>query len=196
MELDDQPLERHPSLDDRVDPAIRILAHDPEWALRAQSEISRISRGLGELVVGLEHVGSTAVPGLAAKAVIDLQLSVAEIADRARFLEPLSDLGYLFIADPGSPEYHFFARPHTRPRSYHLHVCETGSCHEARHLAVREFLREDPLEAARYAALKRSLVAQHPQDRLAYIAGKAEYMDDLEARALARASRPPVRGGG
>lgn len=133
----------------------------------------------------LEHVGSTAVPGLAAKPVLDLQLSVAEIERTARFLGPLEQLGYLFVPDPASPDYHFFAKPRERPRSHHLHVCEAGSADELRHPALRDYLRAHRDEAEAYAAVKRELARQGGRDRLAYIAGKRQYVDALEVRALA-----------
>ena len=137
-------------------------------------------------------MGSTAVPGLAAKPILDLQLSVAAIEPRAPYVEALERLGYLFAPAPESPDYHFFARPPERPRTHHLHVCEVGSRHELRHLAVRDFLRAHDDEAARYAALKRGVVERHPRDRLAYIEGKEAYVAELEARALewARGGRP------
>jgi GrpB-like predicted nucleotidyltransferase (UPF0157 family) len=125
------------------------------------------------------------VPGLAAKPILDLQLSVAAIEPRSRYVEPLERLGYMFVPAPESPDYHFFAKPPRRPRSHHLHVCEVGSEHEFRHLAVRDFLRTRSDEAARYAALKRKVAARHPEDRLAYIEGKDEYVTGLEARAVA-----------
>ena len=177
-------LERHPSLDDRFDPAVRIVDYDPGWPERAEQELRRIEEALGDVAVRLEHVGSTAVPGLAAKPIIDLQLSVAAIEPRARYVEPLEDLGYLFAPAPESPDHHFFGRPPERPRTHHLHVCEAGSEHELRHVAVRDFLRSHPDEAARYAALKREVVARHPEDRLAYIEDKDGYVTALERRAL------------
>jgi hypothetical protein len=122
--------------------------------------------------------------GFAAKPILDLQLSVAAIEPRARYVEPLERLGYLFVPAPESPDYHFFAKPPERPRTHHLHVCECGSEHEFRHLAVRDLLRTHDDEAARYAAMKRQVVARHPRDRLAYIEGKDEYIAALEARAV------------
>ena len=181
----DAPLERHPSLDERFDPAVRIVAHDPSWPARAADELRRLEQGLGAVAVRLEHVGSTAVPGLAAKPILDLQLSVVAMAPRARYVEPLQRLGYLFAPVPEAPDFHFFAKPPERPRTHHLHVCAAGSAHELRHLAVRDFLRSHPEEAARYATLKRDVVERHPQDRLAYIEGKQDYVATLEARALA-----------
>jgi GrpB-like predicted nucleotidyltransferase (UPF0157 family) len=177
-------LRRHPSLDDRFDPAVRIVDYDSTWPVLAERELRRIKKALGDLAVGLEHVGSTAVPGLAAKPIIDLQLSVAAMEPRARYVLPLERLGYLFAPAPESPDYHLFAKPPERPRTHHLHVCETGSEHELRHVAVRDFLRSHPEEAARYAALKRELVARHPQDRLDYIDGKDAYARALEALAV------------
>jgi GrpB-like predicted nucleotidyltransferase (UPF0157 family) len=143
-----------------------------------------VGEALGPLAVRLEHVGSTSVPGLAAKPILDLQVSVADIEARDRYVQPLERLGYLFVPAPESPGHHFFARPAQRPRSHHLHVFEAGSEHEFRHLALRDFLRAHRDEAAGYEALKRRVAARHPEDRLAYIEGKEEYVTGLEARAV------------
>lgn len=182
-------MRRHPSLDERFDPAVRMVDHDPAWVTRARDELARIKTTLGVIAVRLEHVGSTAVPGLPAKPIIDLQVSVTRIEPRARYVEPLERLGYLFAPDPTSPDYHFFGKPATRPRSHHVHVCQSGSEQELRHLAMRDFLRAHRDEAAEYAELKRRLVARSPHDRLAYMAGKQQYVDALETRALAWARR-------
>ena len=175
---------RHPSLDDRFDPAVRIVPWDPAWAVRAAEELRLVVAAVGATAVRADHVGSTAVRGLAAKPIVDLQLSVTAIEPHAAYVEPLRGLGYLFAPDPGSPDYVLFAKPPERPRDYHLHVCAAGSHHEVRHLAVRDFLRAHPGEAAAYAAHKRAVAARHPQDRLAYIAGKEAYVVALERRAL------------
>jgi GrpB-like predicted nucleotidyltransferase (UPF0157 family) len=151
----------------------------------AAAEIARVEAALGELAVRVDHVGSTAVPEMAAKPIVDLQLSVAEMEPTGRYAAPLEALGYLFAPDPESPDFHFFGRPAARPRTHHLHVCAAGSEHERRHLALRDYLRAHPDEAAGYAALKRDLVARHPEDRLAYVEGKDAYVAALERRALA-----------
>jgi GrpB-like predicted nucleotidyltransferase (UPF0157 family) len=166
------------------DPAVRIVQHDPAWAARAQDELRRIGQAVGPVAVRLEHVGSTAVPGLAAKPILDLQLSVPAIEPIDAYAAPLASLGYLFVPDPEFPDYPFFGKPPERPRTHHVHVCRAGGGHERRHLAVRDFLRTHPAEAADYAALKRRVAERHPRDRLAYIAGKDAYVRALEARAL------------
>jgi GrpB-like predicted nucleotidyltransferase (UPF0157 family) len=169
---------------DEVDPAIRIVEPDPAWAGAARAELERLAAALGPVAVRLEHVGSTAVPGLAAKPILDLQLSVASLDPLSAYAEPLARLGYLYVPDPEMPDYRFFGRPPERPRTHHLHVCRAGGDQERRHLAVRDFLRAHPSEAASYAALKRAVAERHPQDRLAYMAGKDRYVSGLEARAL------------
>jgi GrpB-like predicted nucleotidyltransferase (UPF0157 family) len=180
---------------DEVDPAIRIVDPDPAWAGAAQAEIDRIAAALGPVALGLEHVGSTSVPGLAAKPILDLQLSVASLEPLSAFGDPLARLGYRFVPDPEMPDYLFFGRPPERPRTHHLHVCETGSDQERRHLAVRDFLRAHPDEAAAYAQLKRAVAERHPRDRLAYMAGKDRYVVELQARALRWRERTSTASG-
>jgi GrpB-like predicted nucleotidyltransferase (UPF0157 family) len=166
-------------------PKITLVDYDSAWPERYSGLEREIRELLGPAALQIEHVGSTSVPGLAAKPILDLQLSVGALEPRARYVEPLERLGYMFAPAPEAPDYHFFAKPPERPRSHHLHVCEVGSHHELRHLAVRDFLRSHDDEAARYAALKRRVVERHPQDRLAYIEGKEDYLVGLEARAVA-----------
>jgi GrpB-like predicted nucleotidyltransferase (UPF0157 family) len=175
---------RHPSLDDRFDPAVRIVDYDPAWPEMAAAETARIEAALGPQAVRIDHVGSTAVPGMAAKPIVDLQVTVADTCPTEPYALPLEKLGYLFAPDPGSPDFHFFGKPAARPRTFHLHVCAAGSDHERRHLAVRDYLRARPEEALRYGELKRGLVEGRPGDRLAYIEGKADYVAALERRAL------------
>jgi GrpB-like predicted nucleotidyltransferase (UPF0157 family) len=177
-----------PHLEDRFDPAIRIVDHDPAWSGLAEAELRAIEDVLGGVAVRLEHVGSTAVSGLAAKPILDLQVSVDALEPPERYAEPLSRLGYVFVPTDDPPGYPLYAKPRERPRTHHLHVCVAGSEHERRHVAVRDFLRAHPEAAAQYATVKRQVADRHPHDRLAYIEGKDEYMATLEERALAWAS--------
>ncbi|MBA2521876.1 MAG: GrpB family protein [Solirubrobacterales bacterium] len=131
-------MERHPSLEERFDPAVRIVDYDPTWPALATAELGCIKDALGEVAVRLEHVGSTAVPGLAAKPILDLQLSVDVVESGECYTEPLERLGYLFVPAPDPPGCRFFAKPPKRPRSHHLHVCAVGSARELCHVAVRD----------------------------------------------------------
>jgi GrpB-like predicted nucleotidyltransferase (UPF0157 family) len=166
------------------DPAVRMVEYDPGWPEEAARELRRVGEALGGLAVRLDHVGSTSVPGLAAKPIVDLQVSVTALEPQAAYVEPLEAIGYLFVPFATAPEYHFFGMPPERPRTHHLHVCLAGSFEERRHLAVRDFLRADPAEAARYESVKRESARLHPEDRVAYMAGKESFILAMERRAL------------
>jgi GrpB-like predicted nucleotidyltransferase (UPF0157 family) len=182
---DQGDLTRHPSLDDRFDPAITISPYDEDWPRKFEREAAAIQSELGGAVLRIDHVGSTAVPRLDAKPIIDIQVAVEDVRDLGAFVPGFERLGYLFAPDPDSPDLHFFAKPVERPRQFHVHVCTAGGEEEARHLAVRDFLRSRDEEAARYADRKLELAARTPCDRLAYMEAKAPYMSDLERRAIA-----------
>ncbi len=175
----------HSSQETSDDPAIRIVEYDPSWEEAFEREAAVIRGALGSVAVRVDHVGSTAVPGLSAKPIVDINVSVPDIAAFDSYRRPLDGIRYLFVPDPESPDFHFFGKPATRPRIYHIHVCEAGSLHERRQLAVRDFLRTHPEEAAVYGTLKQAIAERHLGDRPGYIAGKEPYVESLEQRALA-----------
>jgi NAD-dependent deacetylase len=160
---------------------VEIVEHDPGWAAAGAEEATRVAAALE--AVAVEHVGSTAVPGLAAKPVLDLLagLPSAEVVpERIRAMEAL---GYECLGEFGLPGRIFFRKGAER-RTHHVHAVEHGGGHWRRHLAVRDFLRAHPEEAARYAEVKRAAVAS-ARDRDAYWKAKAAYVEELERRALA-----------
>lgn len=167
-----------------LDPAITAVDYDPQWAEMFEIEKGRLTEALGDVAARIEHIGSTAVSGLAAKPIIDIDVYVRAIEPMAPYREPLEALGYVFQFDPETPDLHFFGYPARRPRLFHVHVAELGGQYMQSDLAVRDFLRTHPDVAAEYARLKRALTAQHLGDRDAYIAGKAQFMSELQARAL------------
>jgi GrpB-like predicted nucleotidyltransferase (UPF0157 family) len=172
---------------DETDPAVRVVDADPTWPARFAAEAAQIRAALGPSALWVDHVGSTAVPGLAAKPIIDIQVSVAQIQPMDRYRPALERLGYRHTPYPdpdGVVRYPFFGRPPTRPRAFHVHVTQAGSHHERRHLAVRDFLRAHPDQARGYERIKRAAAARHPGDRPGYMAAKQAFVDDLERRAL------------
>jgi putative glutamine amidotransferase len=159
---------------------------DPAWPAAFAAEAERIVGALPpDLVSRIDHVGSTAVPGLAAKPTIDIQLSVTEMTPRTAYVESLRGLGYRWSLDPWDDEHEFFSRDVEGERTYQIHVCAAGSGWERRHLAFRDALRSDPELAAAYATLKRELAAAHPRDVMAYVDGKAPFVREVETRVLA-----------
>jgi putative glutamine amidotransferase len=162
---------------------------DPTWPTRFEAEAERLRGALGDLAVRIDHVGSTSVPGLAAKPVIDVQVSVPSMVPRAAYMEPLVAAGYRWALDPWDDTHEFFSTVQDLDgrRSAHVHVCAAGSEWERRHLAFRDWLRAHPADAEAYARLKRDLAARHPRDIHTYTHEKGVFIRSIEARVLAGA---------
>ncbi len=177
-----------PGLHEGRDRLVQLVDPDPTWPAAFEKEADRIRERLGDLVVRIEHVGSTAVPDLAAKPVVDIQVSVRSLAPRSAYSERLIEAGYRLTADPLSPEHDFFTigDDGQGARRFNVHVCAAGSDWERRHLAFRDWLRAHPEDAASYEALKRDLAATNPRDIYAYVDGKTGFVSSVEERALGR----------
>ena len=161
-----------------------IGPYDPDWPSRFRSEAAAIRSALGDQVMRVEHVGSTAVPGLAAKPVIDIQVSVKAMVPRSAHADGLIGLGYRWAIDPWSVEHEFFSKEADGKRAFHVHVCPEGSDWERRHIAFRDWLRANPDDAARYERLKRELAERHPRDAYAYADAKTTFISEIESRAV------------
>ena len=134
-----------------------------------------------EGVAAIEHVGSTAVPGLAAKSIIDIIVGVRELAAGDRCVHPLEGIEYEYLGEAGIPGRLYFRKG--QPRTYHLHMVEHRSEFWERHLLFRDLLRERPAVAREYEALKRELAVQYRTDRLAYTEAKTPFIESALARA-------------
>lgn len=132
---------------------------DPSWSKRFEQERQRISSALGGLARRIEHVGSTSVTGLAAKPIIDIQLSVSDVDEENSYVSPMEAAGYVLrVREPG---HRMFRTPSL---DVHIHVCDAGSDWERRHLVFRDWLRRSPEDRARYEAAKRLLVVSDWED--------------------------------
>lgn len=168
-----------------ADGAVEVVPYRPAWATLYEEESSRITRVLAQhgLMVRLEHTGSTAVPGLPAKPILDILGGHTVDIDRSSVIAALTEAGYTHRGEQGIPGRDFFRRG--APRQYHLHVTTLGSSFWHDHRDFRDYLRTHPERCAEYALLKRRLAAQFPRDRPAYIDGKADFVH--QTLVLARA---------
>jgi GrpB-like predicted nucleotidyltransferase (UPF0157 family) len=169
---------------------ITIDPYDPAWPARFDAEAVSIRRSLGELALRVDHVGSTAVPGLAAKPVVDIQISVPSLEPMGNFIERLSQIGYDRVPlGTFDLVYPFFQKPADWPSTHHIHLCVVGSEQERKHLAFRDYLRNHPLVAAEYVTLKRELACSNDGGTIAsqerYSLSKSEFVNSVLARALA-----------
>jgi GrpB-like predicted nucleotidyltransferase (UPF0157 family) len=169
-----------------VDEPVRIEAYDPNWPPRFEKERKQLEQAIGDqLSGGIHHVGSTAVPGLDAKPIIDILVGVKDLPGSRACFGDLQRLGYAYA--PYRPdEMHWFCKPHPSRRTHHLHLVPTDSPRFREELAFRDHLRSHPDAAAEYTALKRWLAVEFEQDREAYTAAKSAFI----RACLQRGTRP------
>jgi GrpB-like predicted nucleotidyltransferase (UPF0157 family) len=170
-------------------PPIVIVEYDPQWPVLYALESKLLHEQLGSMALRIEHVGSTSIPGIGAKPVIDIQISVRELHPLDPYRELLERAGYQHDPHADDASYPFFHKPTDWPHSHHVHVCSAGGAEESRHLAFRDFLRDHPETAAAYEREKRALASQHhasnSQSRNAYAEAKSDFIEPLVRRALA-----------
>ena len=171
-----------PLIGGREDVVVELVDHRAEWAERLAVERDRISAALGDRVRRIEHIGSTAVPGLAAKPIVDVMITVDDVENEARYLGDLLAAGYeLRVREPG----HRMVR--TSARDVHVHVWPADSDDEHRHLAFRDRLRANVADRAEYERVKRALAGPY-RDGNDY----ADAKTDVITRIVARAADDPT----
>ena len=165
---------------------IELVDHDPSWAELFETEKDRISAIFDGRAVGIEHIGSTAVPDLCAKPIVDVLVGLRDLELSDDDIEAMRALGYQFLGEHGLPGRLFFRK---EPRTHHVHVVAYGGEHWDRQLTFRDTLRSDAEERRRYDEFKRRLAAEgHPRD--VYTELKTPFIREVEARARARGVRP------
>jgi GrpB-like predicted nucleotidyltransferase (UPF0157 family) len=174
------------ALDTHRDEQVRIVPYNPAWPARFESEKELLERAIGQWVTGgIHHVGSTAVPGLAAKPVIDVLVGVRDLPSSRACFDELAKLGYHY-APYRSEEMHWFCKPSRAHRTYHLHMVSTSSHRYRAELTFRDVLRTRPDLAERYEGLKYELAAKYRSDREGYTDAKHDFVAEvlaLSARA-------------
>ena len=160
-----------------------LVPYDPEWPQLFEVERLRLVVALEGLFEGIEHYGSTAVPGLAAKPILDILVGVRPIARWRECHDPLLALGYDYAADAGVPDHYIFVRGRDRTERTHLlHVVDFAGPSWGPNLAFRDALRTDASLRATYLANKQRAVATAPGGRANYNSAKGAFIADVKAR--------------
>ena len=156
---------------------IVVVPHRQEWTAIFELHAAHIAAALGEGALGIEHIGSTAVPGLAAKPIVDMLVVVADSADEGAYLPALERAGYVLrVREPDFEEHRMLRTPE---RDVHVHVLSAGSPEIERYLRFRDALRGRPFLRMRYQALMQALAAQDRPDMNAYAAAKSEMVEAI-----------------
>ena len=159
---------------------ISVVDYDERWSMRFREIAERVRQALGEDALGVEHIGSTSVPGLAAKPIVDVLLTVSDINNEAAYVPALESAGFLLrVREPA----HRMMR--TPARDVHVHVYEPGRPEARDYIDLRDWLRVDAEDREVYAATKRMLARQQWNDMNDYADAKTEVIYDVLARARA-----------
>lgn len=167
---------------------VRLVPYNPAWLRLFIVERSRIEAAVGRAGIDLklEHTGSTSIPGVCAKPVLDILAGASDPKTLQRAIDALQSAEYQYRGEQGIPGRHFFRRG--EPRQYHVHLTMTDSDFWRDHLAFRDYLRTHRDTAGAYGTLKQVLAQRYPRDRESYIEGKTEFVKEV-LRQVRRASQ-------
>ena len=162
---------------------IEVVEYDPAWAEAFQTYAAKLRTALGDLAMSIEHVGSTSVPGLAAKPIIDMDIVISSRLVLEQAIEKLAELNYVHEGNLGIPGREAFMWP--QGERHHLYVCSVDTPNLHNHLVFRDYLKAHPKAVSAYSELKKKLAKQYRNDMDAYGQAKTEFIQNILAKAEA-----------
>ena len=163
---------------------VYLQPYDSRWPDEFVRESSAVASALGRILTAIHHIGSTAIPGIRAKPIIDMLAVSADISLLDESPSPLEALGYEALGEFGIPGRRYFRKNNSAgERTHQIHAFQTGSPQISRHLAFRDYLRAHPDAARNYDALKQQLAESYPNDISSYTDGKESFIHDMDTRA-------------
>ena len=163
---------------------LKVVPHDPRWNFEFESEGGLIRSALGQNIVAVHHIGSTSIPGIYAKPVIDILVEVEKISDVDNRVSEMESLGHEVMGEFGIPGRRYFRKDNEHGiRTHQIHVFETGSQQLSRHLSFRDYMIAHPVAALEYSDLKRRLAEEYPNSPDDYMDGKDAFIKAIDERA-------------
>ena len=156
---------------------VKLSNYDKQWHALFEQEKLRLQATIGKDVLDIQHVGSTSIPNMSAKPIIDIAIAVSNFEEAITCISPLEQLGYVYRGENGIPRRHYFRKGN--PRTHHLHMCEITSQEWVNHLRFCDYLTQHPDKAKAYKALKQKLAQQYTNDRESYLKGKASFIEEI-----------------
>ena len=160
---------------------IQLFAYESGWQILFLEERDQLQASIGEYVLDIQHIGSTSIPGMTAKPILDIGIAITNFEEGVRCIQPMEKLGYTYKGENGIPRRHYFVKG--APRTHHVHMVELESEDWRSHLLFRDSLIKNPETARSYERLKRELAQQFVTERAAYQAGKNSFIKALLHKA-------------
>ena len=163
---------------------VEVVPHDPRWRDAFEEEAMHIAAALGANAAAIHHIGSTSIPNIYAKPVIDMLVEIRDITRLEQQGPAMESLGYEVMGEFGIPGRQYFRKDNAEGiRTHQIHAFQAGSAEGERHLAFRDYMIAHPEEALEYSELKRKLAEEHPQDIDGYMDGKDGFIREMDRRA-------------
>ena len=159
---------------------VELVPHNPDWSHQADEESRRILEGLSIPIIGIYHIGSTSVPGIKAKPILDLVMEVENLEDVIQAGDEFEKLGYVNKGEFGIPGRQFFTMDTSGERTHHLHVFQQGHPDIERHTVFRDYLRANPDAAREYEKLKETLAKRFPKQSGNYTEAKSDFILSMD----------------
>ena len=167
-----------------MDKPVIIVDYDPQWPALFEKERELILKTLGDRIKAIEHIGSTAVPNLGGKDIVDIMAGVTDMCEANECLSPLENIGYKDVRpQPENSEWYYCLGKGHHSTGYHLHLVKLDSEHWKRHLIFRDYLRKNPKIAQDYFNLKKELAVKYRTDRLGYTEAKSVFIESVISKA-------------
>jgi len=154
---------------------VRLVLYSPEWAKLFDEEKRLLMALIGDYVPDIQHIGSTSVPGLIAKPILDIGIAIMDFEEGKRCIQPIESLGYEYKGENGIPGRHYFVKGN--PTTHHLHIVEINSEEWKKNITFRDSLRKNEMLAEEYAKLKLELAEKFKYNRVAYTDGKTDFIN-------------------
>jgi GrpB-like predicted nucleotidyltransferase (UPF0157 family) len=157
---------------------VKLVAHTTDWDRLFQEERARLQAAVGDRILDIQHVGSTSIPGIVAKPILDIAIAIERFEEAFACVDPIQRIGYEYAGENGIPRRRYFVKRNPAT-THHVHMLEIASPEWANHLLFRDYLIGHPKAATEYAALKLKLAEAFPRDRDAYTDGKAAFIQHV-----------------
>ena len=164
---------------------VGVASYNPNWKNMYKEESEKIKNILNDIIIDIHHIGSTAIPGIKAKPVIDILVEVKDIEEVDQYNHKMEELGYEAMGEYGIPKRRFFRKGENN-RTHHIHIFQTGNEEIERHINFKEYLIAHPDKAREYSKLKEELVNKYTYDVENYTNSKSDFIKEIDRKAKLR----------
>ena len=161
---------------------VGVASYNPNWKNMYKEESEKIKNILNDIIIDIHHIGSTAIPGIKAKPVIDILVEVKDIEEVDKYNHKMEELGYEAMGEYGIPKRRFFRKGENN-RTHHIHIFQTGNEEIERHINFKEYLIAHPDKAREYSKLKEELVNKYTYDVENYTNSKSDFIKEIDRKA-------------